>query len=171
MLLLDLPNELLQCVSENLKLERDINALTRTNRYLYDLLNPYLYRHNVRFSGSSALRWATQFGREETARKILAEGADTEKGSEDGETPLLAAVADGHKAIVELLLAEDGVNPNTKDSGCWTPLSWAAELGSEEMVRLLLSKDGVDPDSIDSDERRPLSRAAEMGHDGQVVAE
>jgi hypothetical protein len=38
--LLDLPNELLQYVSENLKLERDINALTRTNRYLYNLLNP-----------------------------------------------------------------------------------------------------------------------------------
>src|SRR4051812_37577297 len=38
--LLDLPNELLQNISENLKLERDINALTRTNRRLYSRLNP-----------------------------------------------------------------------------------------------------------------------------------
>jgi hypothetical protein len=45
--LLDLANELLHCISENLELERDINAIAQTNRRLYRLLNNYLYRYNV----------------------------------------------------------------------------------------------------------------------------
>ncbi|KAK9357577.1 hypothetical protein V1504DRAFT_54082 [Lipomyces starkeyi] len=45
--LLDLANKLLQSIAECLGLERDINAFTQTNRRLYILLNPYLYRHNI----------------------------------------------------------------------------------------------------------------------------
>src|SRR5271156_3654705 len=127
MSLLNLPNELLQSISENLKLEKDINALVRTNRYLYNLLNPYLYRHNIRLFGSSALQWAARCGQEGTARKMLAEGADTENSNEYGGTPLLLAAAYENKALVELLLVQDGVNPNFKGLGGRTPLSWAAE--------------------------------------------
>jgi ankyrin repeat protein len=36
---------------------------------------------------------------------------------EDGRTMLSYAVAYGHKAVVELLLAKDGVDPDFKDSG------------------------------------------------------
>jgi hypothetical protein len=95
MALLDLPNELLQYISENLKLERDINAFTRTNRRLYNLLSLYLYQHNIQFFGSSALQWAAERGQEGTTRKMLAEGADTEELSEYGEVPLLLAVMGG----------------------------------------------------------------------------
>lgn len=58
--LLDLANELLHRISENLELERDINAFAQANRRLYRLLNGYLYRYNVpvQQSGSSALLWA-----------------------------------------------------------------------------------------------------------------
>jgi ankyrin repeat protein len=168
MSLLNLPNELLQSISENLKSEKDINALVRTNRYLYNLLNPYLYRNNIRLFGSSALQWAAECKQEGTARKMLAEGADTEKTNEYGETPLLVAAMNEDKALVELLLAENGVNPDSKDSWGRTPLSWAAEMGNEEVVRLLLSEDNVDPNSVDSDERSPLSWAAEMGNEAVV---
>ena len=74
--LLDLANELLLHISENFKLERDINAFTRINHRLYNLLNPYLYRHNIQLFQSSALRWAAEYGQEGTARKMLGEGAD-----------------------------------------------------------------------------------------------
>jgi hypothetical protein len=55
MLLLNLPNELLQNVSEYLESERDINAIAQANRRLYYLLDSYLYRYNIQQSRSSAL--------------------------------------------------------------------------------------------------------------------
>jgi ankyrin repeat protein len=78
MLLLDLPNELLQSLAEALELERHINAFTQTNRRLYNLLNTYLYRHNVHQLGSSALLWAAERGQKATVQKLLKEGANTD---------------------------------------------------------------------------------------------
>ena len=93
---------------------------------------------------------------------MLAEGADARKESEYGDTPLFAAAMGGHNAIVELLLAEYGLNSDPQELR--KLLSWAAEIGNEEVVRLLLSKDNVDPDSIGWEEKTPLSWAAEEGH-------
>jgi hypothetical protein len=53
--LLDLPDELLQNISEKLESERDINATAQANRRPYCLLDGYLYRYNVQQSGGSAL--------------------------------------------------------------------------------------------------------------------
>jgi hypothetical protein len=166
--LLDLPNELLQCISENLKLERDINAFTRINHRLYNLLNPYLYRRNIQLFRSSALQWAAGHGQEGTARKLLGEGADAENTTKHGDTPLVLAAKNGHKTLMELLLAEDGLNPDSEGSLGRTALSWAAEMGNEVVVTLLLSKDNVDPDSVDYRIRRPLSWAAQMGNETVV---
>jgi hypothetical protein len=69
--LLDLPNELLQNMSEHLNSESHINAAAQANRRLYYNLDGYLYRYNVRQSGSSALLWDAQHGEEATAQKSL----------------------------------------------------------------------------------------------------
>jgi ankyrin repeat protein len=69
--------------------------------------------------------------------------------------------------VVKLLLAKDGVNPNSKNGDYGqTPLSLAAEKGHEAVVKLLLAKDGVNPDSMDDHYhgRTPLSWAAGNGH-------
>ncbi|KAF2176500.1 hypothetical protein K469DRAFT_457640, partial [Zopfia rhizophila CBS 207.26] len=73
MSLLHLANEVLCCISENLELERDINAFVQANRRLYRLLNTHLYRYNIRRSRSSALLWAAQHGQEATAQRLLEE--------------------------------------------------------------------------------------------------
>src|SRR5690242_15610055 len=89
MSLLDLANELLQCISENLESEREINAFAQANRRLYGLLNSYVYRYNVQCSASSALVWTAQHGQEATARRLLAEGASIEATGKYDRTPLL----------------------------------------------------------------------------------
>jgi hypothetical protein len=53
--LLALVNELLLSIADFLDSERSINALARTNRRLYLLLNDYLYKHNAIEGESSAL--------------------------------------------------------------------------------------------------------------------
>ncbi|KAF2257684.1 ankyrin [Lojkania enalia] len=102
----------------------------------------------------------------------------------------------GFIAVVSLLLAKYGVDPDPKDKNGRTPLSWAAERGFTaaislllaktddkdgrtplswaagegygEILKQLLAKDGVDLDSKDKDGRTPLSWAAGGGH-GEIV--
>jgi ankyrin repeat protein len=66
--------------------------------------------------------------------------------------------------VVELLLAKDGVDPDSKDKYHRTPLSWAVIKGQEAVVELLLAKDGIDPDPKDRYNETLLSLAANTGH-------
>ena len=69
--------------------------------------------------------------------------------------------------MVKLLLAQDSVDPKSKDIRYGqTPLPWAAENEHEAMVKLLLAQDSANPDSKDSKYgRTPLSWAAGNGHE------
>ena len=74
-----------------------------------------------------------------------------------GRTPLSWAAENGHEEIVKLLLASDGVDPDSKDKHGKTPLLWAAAKGHKNVVNLLLPENGIDPDSKDIDYgRTPL---------------
>lgn len=164
MLLLHLPNELLQCIAEKLDLQRDINSFAQANTRLYNLLNTYLYRHNVQQLGGSALLWAAKHGKVTTAKKSLKEGAPGRAIFESNPTPLMLAAENGHEAVVRLLLATEGVSPDFKDSRGYTPLLQAAKNGHGAVVKLLLSE-GVNLDSKDFGTLTPLAWAANNGHE------
>ena len=149
----DLGNELLLCISESLELERDINAFSQSNRRLHDLLNTYLYRHNIQQLGSSGLLWVAEHGREAAARKFMEEGANI--GARGGVygTALRAASIKGHEAIVALLL-ENGADVNARDgynsryNG--NALYAASSEGHHAVVALLLEK-GANVNAQDGD--------------------
>ena len=89
--------------------------------------------------------------------------------SQYGLTPLSWAAGNGYDAVVKLLLAKDGVDPDLKDSPYGrTPLSWAAQGGHEAVVKLLLETRKVEVDSKDKDGRTPLSWAAQGGREAVV---
>jgi ankyrin repeat protein len=73
---------------------------------------------------------------------------------------LLRVAANGHKAVVERLLATNLINPSYKDPNGRTPLLLAAGNGHKAIVRLLLARVGVKPDSRDHISRTPLSWAS-----------
>jgi ankyrin repeat protein len=70
----------------------------------------------------------------------------------------------GHEALVEQLLAKDGVEPNLKDKDGRTPLAWASLNGKYAVVKLLLANDSVDLNCKDEDGQTPLALASLRGH-------
>lgn len=54
----------------------------------------------------------------------------------EGRTPLSWAAEDGQKIVVKLLVATEGVNPNSKDFNARTPGSLVAEHGHEIEAKL-----------------------------------
>ncbi|KAH6876829.1 hypothetical protein B0T10DRAFT_497345, partial [Thelonectria olida] len=134
----DLANELLQSLANCLELERDIKALARTNRRLYCLLDPYLYRHNIRQSSSSALVWAAIYGRERTAQKAIDAWTNVHIGSDISGRALEIAATSGHEGVVKLLLDSGNIDMDFRNYCGRTPLSEAAWGGHGAIVKLLL---------------------------------
>jgi hypothetical protein len=75
-LLLALANELLLLISDILDSECSINALARTNRCIYFLLNNYLCKHNIISSESSALLWVAKCGQSGSATKSIIQASN-----------------------------------------------------------------------------------------------
>jgi hypothetical protein len=76
MLFIHLPLDLLTEIVDLLEYEDEISSLARTCKCLYGLLNPLLYKHNVRHGNSSALARAIVNGGDiATVTKILDAGA------------------------------------------------------------------------------------------------
>jgi ankyrin repeat protein len=91
---------------------------------------------------------AAYFGLREAMMALIEKGNNPEsKDNKWNQTPLSWATENGHDAMVMLQLAQDSVDPDSKDNGGTIPLSRAARRGHEAIVKLLLAQDRVDPDS------------------------
>ncbi|CAG9983197.1 unnamed protein product [Clonostachys byssicola] len=189
--LLHLPNEMLEAIALCLETQRDIYALVRTNHQLHDALNSTLYRRNVDDSGGSALTWAVIHGREETAIKAINAGASggealwrsvqnkdekmaklilssgnadgNFRDSEQGETPLLAAVRLGDESMLKLLLSSGKVKLDSYTADNSSALMLAIDKGHEDIAKMLLDQDGVDVNHANWRGHRALSLAAAEG--------
>ncbi len=88
--------------------------------------------------------------------------------SDHDKTSLHLAAEEGHEAVVQLLLARDGVSSDRYDIGKRTPLSYAAEKGHETIVRLLLAREEVIANSRDCFGQTPLWYATWEGKEAVV---
>jgi ankyrin repeat protein len=137
--LLGLPRELLVAACGDFSLEEDINAIAQSNRYLYKILNPYLYRHNAECSGGSALVWAASHGYRDAAQIALATRERCVDVKGQMKRALLAAAAAGQLSMVELLLDHGADAYAIAEGGLHgTALRAALAHGHEPVVRLLL---------------------------------
>jgi hypothetical protein len=162
--LLGLANELLLSIAESLDSERSINAIARTNRRLYLLLNDYLYKYNVIKGESSALWWAAKCGQSGSAAKSISQAGNInvrwdgflkmgrfEYLASDGEewvvdllkrnrcsycTPIYLAVLSGHERVADLLL-QNGADIESSLGPWANPLQAAAQCGQLLAVRQL----------------------------------
>ncbi|KAK4127264.1 ankyrin [Parathielavia appendiculata] len=91
---------------------KNLNALARTCRSLYELLNPLLYRFNVETTGASAAMHAARHGHVAVLERLAAHGADfaavkDEDGWEYG--PVGVAARHGQDEILSWFLRQTGV--------------------------------------------------------------
>lgn len=169
-----LPNEIIIEIAENLDKEQDIYCFIRVSRRLYNLIDKYLYCHNIKHRGSSALLWAAEHDRESTARKLLHLGADVnikaqkaksnESRPRPGLTPLYLAAEKGHLAIVKLLL-EVGADPEARVQESLTPLFFALGARHEKVARTISRRiSNLQNCSVDSMKRlTPLHVSCRLG--------
>ena len=95
------------------------------------------------------------------ARSLIESGADVNRRTPHGTTPLTRAVGAGLKDIVELLIAK-GADVNAKSNWDWTPLH-SAVYGHKDIVELLIAK-GANVKAREGGGRTPLWYAQEEGH-------
>jgi ankyrin repeat protein len=90
------------------------------------------YPPTVRFidvsGGFTAIHFAAQQGNVETARRLLDAGADVNSPHQEHGSPLVIAIASGHKDLARFLL-ENGADPNIKDAWGIAPLHYALHKG------------------------------------------
>ena len=110
--------------------------------------------------GLTALVFAAREGDLESAKKLIAAGADVNQTTEYGWTPLLTAVNNRNYQVARLLV-ESGADVNLANKGGWTPLYLATDnrnieggdypvpkpdMDHLELITLLLEK-GADPNA------------------------
>jgi ankyrin repeat protein len=109
----------------------------------------------------SPLQMAIYLKDEVKAKSLIEGGADVNKRTPYGTTPLNRAINAGLTDIVRLLL-DTGAYVNSKDNWDWTPLH-SAVYKNKDMVELLLAK-GANVNAKDGDNRTPLWYAEKQGH-------
>ncbi len=114
----------------------DIAARTRTRRRVYNMggsrsagsASRGIALEEVTEGGSTALLFAARSGDLESARLLVAAGADVHDATADGNTALAIAAHSGHGSLAVFLL-EQGADPNAAPLG-YTPLHAAVLRGT-----------------------------------------
>ncbi|MAV09201.1 MAG: hypothetical protein CMO53_03930, partial [Verrucomicrobiales bacterium] len=95
-------------------------------------------------------------------KQHLAAGTDVNEGDEDGDTPLIYALEEGHKEVAKLLITK-GADVNAKrDFAKTSPLHFAAIYDLKEIAALLIAK-GANVNARSSRGWTPLMVAARRG--------
>lgn len=137
-------------------------------------LRKYYYSGKVNLNdadeqGITALSHAARKGHTEILGKMIAFGLDREKADHEGNTPLLAALAEKKSNSVDTLMSY-GVNVNAHNNAYIYPLHFAAHEGDVDRVRQFLQK-GADINAvITNNGNTALHWAISRGH-ANVVEE
>ncbi|KAK2812822.1 hypothetical protein FQN50_001151 [Emmonsiellopsis sp. PD_5] len=150
-----LPLELLLQIAECLHSPPALNSLVKCNRSIYNLLNPVLYKDNVKNDQSSAAWWALRAGCVQTLKKAIQAGADVNAIPDRRavETILLPlwfywgslfsqalhpdGVCPGRQDAILQVILEHGADLNANYRHLWRPVEVAALYNQFDVVRKL----------------------------------
>jgi ankyrin repeat protein len=110
------------------------------------------------------LLWAAQAGHESAVRFLLERGARPMSADCKKNTAVHLAALHGHELVVQLLVDQIHIEPNSWNAHGQTPLYLAAEHGHIGVVHQLVERAGVNVSQCFAEIRTPLSIAVEGGH-------
>ena len=125
-------------------------AVTGKHTAVAECLIQALQRHGglKQLPGLSPLNVACEMNEPRLVELLLSQAPDVDAPTQDGWTPLLAAVGHAGDDIVRLLLRA-GANPNAPSEAGYTALHRAAAKGRVDLMRLLIQH-GADPTQRDN---------------------
>jgi ankyrin repeat protein len=159
----EFPDEIILHIVSFLSPESSIWALAQSNRHLYAVCSPCLYRYNVVYGDNTALDWAAQNGNMVTFQTALDVGAPLLANPQFGKTmdgpvinaygmnvrrrvyeecrtrPASLAAIGGHEEMIRFMTGR-GVNVNLRDGDGFTLLAFACIYGHTSLARFLLSQ-------------------------------
>ncbi len=164
MKLLDLPPEVLLCITDQLDHARDISSLVSTTRFTSHIFQDALLRFAARQQSCPALHYAAKENKRSTAAALLRYGAKINAPLKT-YTPLMIAAAYGSASVLDLFLAQADLDANAKNLNGETALWCAAYAGNRHaVIRLLQCKD-IQVESVDTWNRMtPFAAAILNGH-------
>ena len=118
------------------------------------------YVDEVETGGSTPLLFAARQGDLDSAKLLIAAGADVNTAAPDGYNALLLASHSGHAALASFLL-DKGADPNAAGPG-FTALHTAVLTGDLDLVKALLAR-GANPNA-------QLTRGTPMRRNGEDLA-
>lgn len=135
---------------------------------LETLLTDGIEANVVYGDGSSALHWASYHDSVDSAKGLIAAGADVDASTDLGVTPLWLAAENGSADMVKTLLQAGADARSTLYSG-ETLVMTAARSGNADVVGQLLAA-GANPDAAVTRGQTALMWAATQGHSAVVEA-
>lgn len=118
--------------------------------------------------GFTALILATYNEQPELVRRLLAHGADPNRGDRAGNTALMGALFRGNEASAHLLLADPRIEIDRRNSAGQTAAMFAALFGRTALL-LTLADRGADLDAVDTSGASVRSLAARQGHEALLA--
>ena len=117
---------------------------------------------------STELHRAAYWGLSGAVGELLAKGVNPSERDVTGNTPLMQAVRNGHREVVEALLRHDA-DVNVRDDEGFSCLHWVALNGRGDIAELLLEADiDVNPPQEDKRWPTPAGMALLMGYQDLV---
>ena len=170
----DLPYDILLCIADVMS-QRELSALARTSRSLYECLGLFLYQRDMKVDGLRTCFWSIEQGHTAPVSILLDAGLNPnarETWSFRGATPLHWAALHGNgKPDVAELLIERGADIESEDYRGYTPFQLAIERGNQAMVQVLIES-GVNGGHTNFEKYDPgctaLHVASYLGHPGIV---